>query len=120
MGNKMLDCGCCLTDEGRVWCPTCAAGGARTSEHGALQEVLAERLRQDAKWGEQNHKPEWWLAILGEEYGEACQAALEAHFKGYARHGKLDDYRTELVQVAAVAVAAIESLDRARTRGVKA
>lgn len=77
-----------------------------------LQEVKAERAQQDTKWGEQDHHPIEWLAILGEEVGEANKAALEAHFAGYARTGKYEDYREELVQVAAVAVAMIESFDR--------
>ena len=32
-----------------------------------LNEVSAERQRQDAKWGEQNHDPLLWLSILTEE-----------------------------------------------------
>ena len=70
---------------------------------GALQDIMEERARQEAKWGEQNHYPHTWLVILGEEFGEACQAALEERFA---------DYRKELVQVAAVAIAAIECIDR--------
>lgn len=75
-------------------------------------EVALERIRQNDKWGEQNHHPMEWLAILGEEVGEANKAALEAHFSGYKRTGNLEDYREELIQVAAVAVAMIESFDR--------
>lgn len=73
-----------------------------------LNEVNAERDRQDRKWGEQNHSPAHWLMILGEEVGEANKAALEAHFKGK----DLSEYRAELIQVAAVAVSMIECLDR--------
>lgn len=78
-----------------------------------LQEVLRERERQQAKWGEQNLAPAIWLMIIGEEVGEANNAALE-HFLGNAQD--LDHYREELVQVAAVAVHAIESFDRQRQR----
>lgn len=70
-----------------------------------LQAINKERMRQDEKWGEQNHNPFVWLAILGEEYGEACKAALESK-------GNYPNYRKELIEVAAVAVAALESLDR--------
>jgi hypothetical protein len=49
------------------------------------------------------------MLILGEEVGEAQKAALEASWGGGSTWG---DYRAELVQVAAVALAAIESLDR--------
>jgi len=73
-----------------------------------LSDVVAERTRQDAKWGEQNHDPFLYLTILGEEYGEACNAALEAKFgKGTITH-----LREELVQIAAVAVALVECIDR--------
>lgn len=41
-----------------------------------LDEVEAERHRQEGKWGPQSHDPRVWLTILGEEFGEACQAAL--------------------------------------------
>ena len=68
-----------------------------------LQNINGERERQDELWGEQNHSPFVWLAILGEEYGEACKAIIE---------NNNCDYRKELVEIAAVAVAAIESLDR--------
>lgn len=73
-----------------------------------LKEVLNERIRQDEKWGEQNHRPAEYLMILGEEVGEVNKAALESHFSGKP----LSDYRDELVQVAAVAVAMIECFDR--------
>ena len=75
-------------------------------------DINEERHRQDKTWGEQNHDPFAWLAILGEEYGEACKAALEACFDGYEITGNYSDYRIELIEVAAVAVAAIECLDR--------
>jgi hypothetical protein len=32
--------------------------------------IRAERERQNATWGEQNHDAYTWLAILGEEFGE--------------------------------------------------
>jgi hypothetical protein len=76
--------------------------------HNVLGEVAGERVRQDDKWGVQNWQPVEWIAILGEEYGEACRGAFEQHFHG----GSLANYREELLQVAAVAVAMVESLDR--------
>jgi len=74
-------------------------------------DIRAERERQDTKWGVQNHSPLYWLAILGEEFGEAAKAAIE---------GRIAYMRTELIHVAAVAVAAIESLDRNELRGLPA
>ena len=74
----------------------------------ALQDILFERRRQEERWGQQNHNPFTYLTILGEEYGEACQAALHDRFGGH-HAGEL---REEMVQVAAVALAIVECLDR--------
>jgi hypothetical protein len=93
-------------------------------------EIEEERLRQDAKWGEQNHPSRFpgctpligtadhvralcdlrfankcgsWADIACEELAEACDETDEARV------------REELVQLAAVCVAWIECIDR---RGV--
>lgn len=91
-----------------------------------LAEVIQERVRQDEKWGEQNHPDgtglSWeieaaksarrvcdrkadlgtvsWADILHEEYAEALAER------------DVERLREELVQVAAVAVAWIEAIDR--------
>ncbi len=66
-----------------------------------LQALRDERDRQDMKWGANRYlAQETWLTILMEEVGEAAKAALEDDLSGYAE---------ELVQVAAVAIAALES-----------
>lgn len=70
-----------------------------------FEEIKIEQDAQTIKWGEQNHHPYKWLAILGEEVGEANKAVLES---------SLLQYRDELIQVAAVTVSAIESLDRGK------
>lgn len=78
-----------------------------------FEEIKVERLKQDVKWGIQNHKPIEWIAILTEEVGEVSKAALEEHFKKcYWDLTMLKEYRKELIQVAAVAIAMIESLER--------
>lgn len=64
-----------------------------------LNAIKLERNRQDDKWGEQFHHPIMWCAILGEEVGEVNKAALEENW---------EEYRKELIQVAAVAVAMLE------------
>lgn len=89
---------------------------SESSEFTALRDVLAERKRQDAKWGEQNHDPFLYLTILGEEYGETCQAALEARFRKTPeqRAAWMANLRNEAVQTAAVALAIVECLDRGR------
>lgn len=79
-----------------------------------LEEVLAERVRQDAKWGPQNHTPVAYFAILAEEHGEVAKEVVEATFARSApeRRERLAKMRVELVQEAAVAVAMVEALDR--------
>ena len=79
-----------------------------------LIEILRERARQDSIWGEQNHSPLEWLAILGEERGEVDRAVCEAHFPNYPSCGDWSKYRQELIQEAAVCAAMIECLDRAK------
>lgn len=102
-----------------------------------LGEVLTERGRQDARWGEQNHPDgtgprvavgvglchadeaaEWarracqwaarsddvtWRRVLDEEHAEAIAEDDPARL------------RAELLQVAAVAVAWVEAIDRRTT-----
>ena len=68
-----------------------------------LCAISEERRAQDRKWGEQNHSHIKWTAILTEECGEVAKASLEKNSH---------EYRRELVQVAAVAIAALESLER--------
>ena len=100
-------------------CPQCDPPPFPTAE--AFAAVLAERTRQDKKWGEQNHSPQWWLAILMEEVGELAQAILETHFDKNAEHttkGGVENIRKEAVQCAAVAVALIEYIDRHTQRPV--
>lgn len=79
-----------------------------------LMEVYRERDRQDVKWGDQSGNSDLtFVAVLTEEVGEVAQAVLKTHFEG----GKsIDDVREELIQVAAVAVAHVEAIDR---RGAK-
>ncbi len=96
------------------------------SVDGVLQEVLKERHRQHRKWGEQNHPDGTgdhefqaaarvarrtcdvehkagrgtWEHILSEEFFEALAEEPPARL------------REELIQVAAVAVAWVEAIDR--------
>lgn len=95
-----------------------------------LDEILGERIKQDVRWGEQNHPfttleagqakgiadylrhvcdqsaisgTTNWLEILEEEVYEAIAEAAA---------GDKEKFREELIQVAAVVVAMIECLDR--------
>lgn len=86
----------------------------------ALELINTERNRQDQKWGKQNHPPQFWTSILGEEYGEFCEAVNETVFNNgpEARlKGGYDNMIRELTHVAAVAVGAMECLMRDRESG---
>jgi hypothetical protein len=90
-----------------------------------LAEVAAERHRQDARWGEQNHQDGTGSAYAAEavlarkECGRAAGAGeltwrhilLEEIAEAGAEHDP-GSLREELIQVAAVAVAWAEALDR--------
>ena len=75
-----------------------------------FKSIIKERIRQHSIWGEQNRTPAEWISILGEEFGEVCKEVQE----NFLNNKSLDDYRTELIQVAAVAVQMIECLERNR------
>lgn len=78
----------------------------------AIELVVAERQRQDEKWGDQsgNH-PFEWMSILGEEFGELCEAVNETCFRNPTQpeKGGVDKILKEAVHVAAVAVALAEA-----------
>ncbi len=73
-------------------------------------QIDKERIRQNNKWN--RGSAEWdrpnilKLTVLAEEFGEVARAILEA---------KPDDLEEELVQVAAVVVAWLESIDQTGT-----
>lgn len=68
-----------------------------------LEDVAAERRRQDEKWGPSERRPVPSLSVLVEEVGEVAEAMQRNH---------VTDVVGELIQVAAVAVAMIEGAGR--------
>jgi hypothetical protein len=107
-------------------------GRVVTGENGAyaLDDVAAERERQDAKWGQQNHPDgTGWVSVYGgdreaaEDARNHCARAFTAGH-GTWRHILEEEVReafaetdplllrTELIQVAAVATAWAEAIDR--------
>jgi len=72
-----------------------------------LEEVAAERARQDGRWGGAEHDDDMTMDAF---------AQLIADYAGWARvkarEGTFDEARQRLLQAAALAVAAIERLDR--------
>ena len=81
-------------------------------QRNAILEILAERNRQDLKWGEQNHAIEKWAPILGEEFGELCEAINETIFDNGSDKGGYENIRQEAIHVAAVAVGFLECIER--------
>lgn len=82
------------------------------TQQAVINALLEERARQDFKWGEQNHYPTIWLGILGEEFGELCQAVNGTIFDNGTDLGGYENIRKEAIQVAAVAVGFLECLER--------
>jgi hypothetical protein len=72
-----------------------------------LLEVAAERARQDEKWGGATNDDQWnaldWHEML---------ADYNAWARRMACMGSLDKARRRYVQLAAMAVAAVEAIDR--------
>ena len=65
-----------------------------------FEKIKEERLRQDNKWGVQNHSDEKWTCIAAEEFGECAKEVLEQK--------NPDNFNNELIQLAAVIVAWLE------------
>ena len=78
---------------------------------GPMMDVFNERIRQDDKWGEQNHPDYWWLPIMVEEVGEAAKAMLQVEF-GMGGDGEV--YK-EVKEACATALAWLECMERRET-----
>ena len=101
---------------------------------GVLAEVVAERVRQQRKWGEQNHPDGTGpgtlgiLCLCGRDVGEAQDLCVRSFREGRGTYAHIlweevaealavsdaARLREELLQVAAVAVAWVECIDRRR------
>jgi NTP pyrophosphatase (non-canonical NTP hydrolase) len=77
-------------------------------------DVMAERIRQNGKWGKQRHDAGKWLAILVEEVGEAAQAAMPSLGLTTTKETDADDLYEELAHVSAVAKAWMEQIREER------
>jgi len=78
-----------------------------------LERIANERIRQLAKWGVQRHAPAEWVSIAAEELGEAAERANKASVEPIGDANpqlELIAMMRELVEVAAVCVAAIEDI----------
>lgn len=77
-----------------------------------IKDVIAERSRQDEKWGEQDHSAYVWASIIGEEYGEMCKAVNEFGFNPTPETEQ--DIYTEAIRTMASCMAMLECVERSR------
>ena len=83
-------------------------GEKTLSKEYIYNEITQEREFQDQKWGVQTHLSDYvWTTILVEEVGEAAQEVQKDK-----NSFEIIKLRDELIQVAAVAVAWAEALDK--------
>jgi len=80
-----------------------------------FEAINAERDRQDAKFGEQNHRMDMWMCIIGEEYGEAQECVVR--LLGGEGGKTWSDFEKEMIQTIAVSVSALESYYRQKAGG---
>lgn len=80
----------------------------RAGQRVVLEQVVEERRKQDRQWGGVNHDDEHerteWISFLKDHLDRAKKAVHKS--------GDLDEYRQQLIEVAALAVAAAEAHDR--------
>lgn len=78
----------------------------------ALTMIAQRRYEQLEKWGEQDHTWSEWATILGEEYGELCEAINETVLNNATKPelGGSENMVNEVVDVAAVALQILECL----------
>ncbi|ARK08827.1 hypothetical protein A6C57_00075 [Fibrella sp. ES10-3-2-2] len=78
-----------------------------------MNEVIQERKRQHAKFGQRDIDPVLYATILNEEVGEVNRDVCEYAFNtGTERTAARVRMRAELIQVAAVALAMVTCMDR--------
>lgn len=92
-----------------VSCPYCPAEmKIKRPQAIVLEQIAAEREKQDRQWGGASHDDEHtrrdWLGFI-KEHRDRAQRSID----------KDADYRHRLIVIAALAVAAVESLDRGAT-----
>lgn len=81
----------------------------------AFEKVISERITQIEKWGKEPCKhPFEWMSILGEEFGELCEAVNETCFMNgkHPERGGDENIIREATQIAAVAIAIIRDFSK--------
>ena len=87
--------------------------------NGIQEEIKSARRTQDKEWGgaehDDVHEPEKWCAFIRHQLRLADRAACSLatdEITGTEEQALIDGYRERLIKIAAVAIAAAESLDR--------
>ena len=75
----------------------------------AIDSVISERERQDELWKRQDHTQFRWGMILGDTYGSYCKGVIAQDSPSFPSSLNVRD---ELVKLAAIAIAAIECIDK--------
>lgn len=86
---------------------TCKRASQQLAQHGILSEIEKERARQDSKWGGASHDDQHSTADFCrwiKNYAGWADQMADAH--------SFEKARNRLIQVAALAVAAVESIER--------
>lgn len=104
-----INCGHNTSHHNTSW--VYALGGWEFEFNSLWDELLLERLRQDHKFGERDQHAMMWAVILGEEVGEVNKEICESGFEWTPN----DNYRNELIEVAAVSLAAIQNWDYSKS-----
>lgn len=88
----------------------CVARADSAGQAVAVSQVIEERRKQDRQWGgadhDDDHQRKDWLGFIREHSDRATRALKGCDF---------DEYRKQLVEIAALALAGIESHDRKPT-----
>jgi len=77
-----------------------------------FKRIQHKREEQDIKWKQRPHSFPFWVTILAEELGELAKAVLEDKLKP----SDLCDIEDEAIDVAAVAVAILEQIQKGGSR----
>lgn len=81
-----------------------------------MDEIQQERQRQDQQWGgpehDDTHDPLEWVGFIADQQEKVAIGAIQRGESYYAT----PDCRQRFVKIAALAVAALESMDRKESR----
>lgn len=93
----------------------------RAAQATIIHQVIEERTRQDKQWGgpphDDYHSRRDWVGFI-EEHAERARKSCAKKTGSRSLEAKdPDEYRKQLVEIAALAIAAVAAHDRARKVG---